>query len=485
MALIYTGAGITNLPFKAKKLTFLCAVLCSALVTALAPTLAAGAVVEPSAELSAVTASNVGMHSMLYQDTPYSAKQEMFAEAKAVGASYIRLDLGLTSIFTRGEYRGRPFYQTHWSQTDQYAELSNRYGVKVLAILNATPWFIADCPVGTTREDAYHCPPSDLVRYKEMVAEVAARYAGVINTFEIMNEPDTALSFYGSPQQYALMLSAAADAVHGANANARVAIGGLSKISNTHFTDAVLAAEPSLPGKVDINTIHLRTSARGTAALVDKWRNYFTAHGMNGPLWLTEFGYPAETAFQYDPKFRGGESAQAAFLEATMPGIVGAGAQMMFVTEREWGSGAFASEGILSTVDPLPANPTVRRKPSFEVVKRAAASLVPVALPAPPGTVSLPYDKNNSVKVDGNTITLTFACVSTGICPNKQFRLALSAGSSYPVTSPAISAGKTARIKLILTKVSLRLLSRSKGKHLVAHLTDTKSVGFGSIQIRR
>jgi hypothetical protein len=467
-----------------RKTRALCAGLCSAAALAVLPTLASGATFEATPDLIAAPANNVGVHSMLYQDTPYSAKKEMFAQAKAVGASYIRLDLGLTSIFTRGEYRGHPFYQKNWAQTDQYAELANRYGVKILANLYATPWFIADCPAGTSREDAYHCPPSDLVRYKEMVAEVSARYAGVIDAFEIINEPDTARAFYGSPQQYARTLSAAADGVHGANPKARVAIGGVARISDTQFTDAVLAADPSLPAKIDINTIHLRTSARAAATLVDRWRKYFTSHGMNGPLWLTEFGYPAETVFQYDAKFRGGESAQAAFLEATMPGIVGAGAEMIFVTERDWGSGAFASEGILSTTDPLPANPAVRRKPAFDVVRSAAASLVPVALPAPPGTVSFPYSKNRSAKVVGKAITLNFACVSAGICPTKQFRLTLTNGSAYRVVSPAIPAGGTAALKLTLTKVSLRLLARANAKSIVARLIDTKSVGAGSIRIR-
>jgi hypothetical protein len=469
---------------KTKKSKLFYAVLCSALLSSLAAWPAAGATFQPSAELSAAPANNIGMHSMLFQDTPYSAKEEMFAQAKAVGASYIRLDLGLSAIFTRGEYRGHPFYEKNWAQTDQFAALSNRYGVKVLANLNATPWFIADCPPGTSRENAYHCPPSDLVRYKEMVAEVAARYSGVIDTFEIMNEPDTARAFYGGPQQYALMLSAAADGIHEANPKGRVAIGGVSTISNTQFADAVLAADPSLPGKIDINTIHLRTSARGTALLVDRWRKYFATRGMNGPLWLTEFGYPADTAFQFDAKFRGGEVAQAAFLEATMPGIVGAGAEMMFVTQRDWGSGAFASEGILSAADPLPANPTVRRKLAFEVVRRAARSLVPAALPTPPGTVSFPYNKNNNVKVIRKAITLNFACRSAGACPSKQFRLTLSTGSAYRVFSPAIPAGKTARMKLVLTKVSLRRLARAKGKSVVAQLTDTKSVRFGSVRIR-
>ena len=467
-----------------RKTRALCAGLCSAAALAVLPTLASGATFQATPDLIAAPANNIGVHSMLYQDTPYSAKEEMFAQAKAVGASYIRLDLGLAAIFTRGEHRGHPFYRKNWTQTDQYAALANRYRVKILANLYATPWFIADCPAGTPRADAYRCPPSDQPRYKEMVAEVAARYGGVIDVFEIINEPDNARYFYGNAQQYARTLAAAADGIHGANPPARVAIGGVARISDTKFTDAVLAADPSLPAKIDISTIHLRTSARGTAVLVDRWRKYFSAHGMNGPLWLTEFGYPAETAFQFDAKFRGGESAQAAFLEATMPGIVGAGAEMIFITQRDWGSGAFASEGILSTTDPLPANPAVRRKPAFDVVRSAAASLVPVALPAPPGTVSFPYSKNRSAKVVRKAITLNFACVSAGICPSKPFLLKLTKGSAYRVVSPTIAAGGTAALKLTLTKVSLRLLARAKGKVILARLTDTKSVGVGSARIR-
>ena len=114
-----------------RKTRALCAGLCSAAALAVLPTLASGATFEATPDLIAAPANNVGVHSMLYQDTPYSAKKEMFAQAKAAGASYIRLDLGLTSIFTRGEYRGHPFYQKNWAQTDQYAELANLYGVAV------------------------------------------------------------------------------------------------------------------------------------------------------------------------------------------------------------------------------------------------------------------------------------------------------------------------------------------------------------------
>ena len=316
-------------------------VLWVALATSLA-VLAACAPSAGAAESARAATNKIGMHSMLSPGMPRSAKEAMFREASAVGASYIRLGLMLNGIFTRGYYHGRPVYVERWEDTDQYAELADKYGIKVLADVYGTPTYIADCPAGTREASAYRCPPGDIPRYKEMVAAVTRRYAGTIDDFEIVNEPDSPRYFLGDAAHYARTLSAAADAIHGANPKARVAIGGVSVIDNTKFTDAVLAADPSIRTKVDINTIHLRSSATGTAKLTAAWRRYYDSKGMKGPLWMTEFGYPANPAYQYDSSFRSGESSQANFLKVTMPWVVGAGGDMIFVSERDWGWGAFA-----------------------------------------------------------------------------------------------------------------------------------------------
>ncbi len=459
------------------------AVICSAVLAASLHGVASAAAFTPSPLLRSAPANHVGLHSMLFPTTPYSAKEEMFAQAKAAGASSIRVDLSLSAIFTRGEYRGHPFYQTNWAATDQYAELSNRYGVRVLADVYATPWFIADCPAGVSREDAYHCPAADLGRYKQMVADVAARYAGVINDFEIINEPDTARAFYGTPVQYARMLSAAADGVHGANPAGRVAIGGVARISDTVFTDAVLDSDASLAAKIDIPTIHLRTSARGTATLVSAWREYYDAHGIRGPLWLTEFGYPAATAFQYDTKFQGGEEAQAQFLASSIPGIIGAGADKFFVTQRDWGSGAFASEGILDAPDPLPDNPVVRRRPAFDVIKRASAGIVPVAVPAPRGTTRLSSRQKGTIKVVRKSVTLIFACPASGACPQDRLLFRYPNGNAHRVITPLLAGGSTASVKVPLTKTGLRQFQRAGKRGLLMRLMTTKGVVISKIRV--
>jgi hypothetical protein len=255
----------------------------ASLLAGLAFAPAAGAA-EPA---SAPATNRIGMHSILFPTDPASAKEVMFREAAAAGASYIRVDIQLNAIFIHGEYRGRPFDVERWTETDQYATLANRYGLRVLAVLNGTPPHIADCPAGTSEAQAYLCPPGDMAQYREMVSRVASRYAGTIDEFEILNEPDEPRYFNGNAAQYARTLSSAADAIHATNPKARVALGGISNIDSTAFLDSVLATDPSIPGKIDINTIHLRSSATGSARLTEQWRRYFDEKGMKGPLWMT------------------------------------------------------------------------------------------------------------------------------------------------------------------------------------------------------
>jgi hypothetical protein len=82
----------------------------------------------------------IGVHSMLYLNTPFSAMQAMFKEAAAVGASEIRLDIELSGVFAN------PNSPPDWSGVDQYMRLARQYRLRVLADLMATPWYMADCP---------------------------------------------------------------------------------------------------------------------------------------------------------------------------------------------------------------------------------------------------------------------------------------------------------------------------------------------------
>jgi hypothetical protein len=313
----------------------------------------------------------IGVHSMLFLNTPVSAIQAMFQQAAATGASEIRLDLELSGVFVN------PNTPPNWSGVDEYVRLARRYHLRVLADLTATPDYMSDCPpVVPPVSDYWICPPSDPSLWARQAGEIAAHTRGVIDDFEIINEPDGSWAFLGTPEQYAAILSAAHDAIHAANPHARVALGGLMDTgpSGIAWMNAMLAT----PGadavhKFDVANIHTRTPyPADTGPVVHDWRRYFASRGFHGPLWVTETGYPAAAAFQTAPGYQDGPDAQARWMTTAIPAMLHAGAAMVFITERDSLTGPYASEGVLQSTDPLTAHPAYGRRPSFYAVRTLA-----------------------------------------------------------------------------------------------------------------
>ena len=209
--------------------------------------------------------SPIGVHSMLYLTHPFGAKRAMFREAAAVGASTIRVDVELPAIFPA------PPAAPDWSGVDQYMALARTYHLRVLADLTGTPWYMADCPAGTPFDATYLCPPFDARAWGAAAGAVAAHTRGVIDDFEIINEPDGGWAFHGTAQQYAGILAASYDAIHAADPRAVVALGGLENVGSYGAT--WLSEVFATPGfdavhKFDIANIHVRTSASGAAPTV-------------------------------------------------------------------------------------------------------------------------------------------------------------------------------------------------------------------------
>jgi hypothetical protein len=316
-------------------------------------------------------ASPIGVHSMLYLTHPFTAKQAMFSEAAAIGASTIRLDVELSGVFPN------PGTRADWKGVDEYMSLARRFHLRVLADLTATPWYLAQCPPGTPAQISYECPPSDPRQWARLAGLIAAHTRGVIDDFEIVNEPDGRWAFVGSPEQYASNLSAAYDSIHAADPAAQVALGGIMDIGagGRAWMNAMLTTRgANARRKFDIANIHVRAPAAEDAAVVEWWRRYFARKGFHGPLWVTETGYPADPAWQTDPAYRGGPAAQARWLTRVIPAMVHAGAAMVFVTERDSLTGRYASEGVLKSADPLTASPRYARRPSFYAVRALARS---------------------------------------------------------------------------------------------------------------
>jgi hypothetical protein len=334
-----------------------------------------------AADLPPVPDNPIGAHSMLYAADPRGAKEAMFREARAAGASFIRVDIALLNVFPRSAD------DPHWGGVDEYMELSRAYGIRVLADILGPPACAARCPPGTPSSATLRCP-ADPAAWGAMVGALAAHTRGVIDHFEVINEPDAEWAYLGTPEQYAAQLAASTPAIRAADPAGVVVLGGIMDIGpggDAWFARVRGALGPAAMRTFDVANIHVRGPASSVARAVAHWRFQFAASGFRGPLWVTEAGYPADPAYQDDPAYRDGEAGQARYLAAAVPRMVHAGAARVFVSERDSLKGAYASEGFLATKDPLGPQPVVRRRPAFAALRALAAHFPPAPPPpAPP-----------------------------------------------------------------------------------------------------
>jgi hypothetical protein len=282
------------------------------------------------APASARAEAPVSSHAMVYTCcTPHALKERAFAESKALGASFIRVDVELGPIFDSG---GQPRHQPDWSRLDDVIELSRRYRLPVLGIVLNTPAYLSDCP----GPNAGLCAPRDPGEYGRLAGELAAHARGTIAHWEILNEPDGDWAFKGTPEQYARMLSASHDAIKARAPEDKVVLGGVMAPTGAHWIERVFAT----PGadaahKFEVAGMHLRGRLADLPTGVAAWRATLRRHGFGGPLWVTEHGYSAEPRYQQDPGFVGGDAPQAGYLKRSLLTLTEAGAQQVFVTLRD------------------------------------------------------------------------------------------------------------------------------------------------------
>jgi hypothetical protein len=306
----------------------------------------------------------VSSHAMVHTCcTPAVMKERIFAEAAAAEAEFIRVDVELGGIFVNDGAH------PDWRALDGVIKLAERHDIKVLGVILGIPTWLSSCPERDV--EAPLCPPRDAAEFGRLAAEVAAHARDSIRHWEILNEPDADWAFKGTAEDYARMLSAAYEAIHARVPEARVVMGGVERPREHAWTERMLAT----PGadaarKFDIAALHLRLRLRNVLAdlpaYLRSYRELLAARGFRGPVWVTEHGYPADPAFQWDPAYRAGDASQAAFLRDSIPRLKAAGADQVFVTLRDNLWGEYLSEGLVHIDESVPTYPAARR-PAFEV----------------------------------------------------------------------------------------------------------------------
>ena len=330
---------------------------------------------------AAAQAAPYSSHSQLYACcTDAETKEAMFREAKASGAAYIRVDFEIETMFTRGQ-------PTDWSGPDEVAALSRRFDLPVLAVLVGVPRENTDCQDITDWLGSFRCAPVDAAEWGEQAGQVAAHFDGEIDHFQIGNEPDGGWAFLGDAADYARMLSAAYDEIHAQAPGATVVLGPTMRLTaqGTNWLDQVFRTPgANAAHKFDVASMHLRGWMAQMTEAMQQRRAFLRSWGRDVPMWITEHGYSAESAWQFDPAYRGGEDAQASYLATSLPLLAKAGAAQVFVTLRDGGDAQYAQEGIVGGT-----GPAYRRKPAWFAVRDAAqrwGQPEPPAAPVPPPT---------------------------------------------------------------------------------------------------
>lgn len=370
---------------------------------------AAVALIGTSSSVARAAESPIGAHSMLQLNSPYPFMRAMFAEAAAMHASTIRLDVAPALVFHD------PLQPPDFTGLDEVVELANAYHLRVVGDLTTIPWWISACETPRDISAMTLCGTDDLTDYRAELTEIVRRADPAVHDWEIWNEPDLGSFFSGTPLQYARMLRTAHDAIKAIDPQANVLLGGISGLSGENWLAQVFAAAgPDALHAFDIANIHERDRLDLLAGDVAAWRWFFAAHGFTGPLWITEHGYPSDPGFQYDPSYTGGGASQAAFLGASIPTLLDAGAAKVFVTERDNLGGQFASEGVLGgdVLDPPPADPQPIEKPAFATVRALADCYSNLgrncgitAPAATPSSVTIPATRLRAVAVSSVTVS--------------------------------------------------------------------------------
>lgn len=112
-------------------------------------------------------------------------------------------------------------------------------GISVLGVFARTaPWAGQD--PGGPKSEPTSWPPARMSDFSDYVRQVVAHYRGRIDAYEIWNEPWAREYWAGTPEKYAEMVKAAAQAARAAEPGVKL-VGGCFWAPQTGFTDRVLA----------------------------------------------------------------------------------------------------------------------------------------------------------------------------------------------------------------------------------------------------
>lgn len=198
--------------------------------------------------------------------------------AKRLGAGWVRLHDVERILTWDGVEPEKGAYAWH----DASVALAHEAGLEVLGVLGRVPGWMLEPPQATGAWVA----PTDLDAWSGYVEATTAHYAGIVDTWEVWNEP-YGHGFAGfSGESYAALCNAAYSAARSGNPNARV-LGLCTWEGATEFNRAAL--DHGVRDACDAFSYHVYTSTGEDA--YERTRRLWDQLELDAhprPLWMTE-----------------------------------------------------------------------------------------------------------------------------------------------------------------------------------------------------
>jgi hypothetical protein len=217
-----------------------------------------------------------------------------------------------------------------WSYTDQAIRELLARNVKIVAVLGHPPGWATPFSGDDPADFSFYAP--DPRQFAAFAGAVAQRYGRYIHHWEIWNEPDNKLFWKPAPDPvaYAELLKLASTAIHRADHNAQVLLGGVNPF-NTEFLRGVAAA--GAWDSFEILAIHpyVDPATPEDGNLVAAADGVWTLATQLGtkPIWVTEIGW-ASGPSDHDPIGVADEQTQANNMVRGLLLLWRAGAQRIF-----------------------------------------------------------------------------------------------------------------------------------------------------------
>jgi polysaccharide biosynthesis protein PslG len=215
-----------------------------------------------------------------------------------------------------------------WSWHDRVFDAHRRNGVKIIGVIGPAVGWATPEPNDGSREVSFFPPDPD--RYAAFAREVALRYKGRVQAWEIWNEPENAIYWRPAPDPaaYARMLIKASAAIKSVDPNVTVLSGGVVPFDPSFLNQVAANGAWSSFDALAVHPYvdpHTPEAAQIDVVGVRNVQNLAARYGSK-PIWVTEFGW-GSGACERDPQGRTDEEEQANYLVRGAAMLRGAGAE--------------------------------------------------------------------------------------------------------------------------------------------------------------